>query len=324
MASHVGLGAGLLNNERGIALLLTLVVLVLLVVVILEFDYGTKINLITAGNFRDDVRATYLAKSGVTAARAILKDDAEEEGTYDALTEFWAQPILSYPVGDGSVSIQVTDEAGKIDINRLGENKSPPGSGDDTRTILVRLFTLLEVDPALVDPIQDWVDPDDDQDSFNGAEDSYYQRLDPPYHCKNAPMDTLSELLLVRGISPEIYQRISPYLTTVSVKTSSGNGLINLNTADLPVLQALDQDIDLEFAKRIRDGRPYEKTLEFYDVTKGTSVAPLNSVLRRQIGVKSNYFTVRSRAAVNETEKIITAMIQRDGKKMRLLSWHIY
>ena len=66
-----------LHNQRGIALLLTLVILVLLVVLIVEFDYGTKINLITAGNFRDDVRATYLAKSGVAAAQAVLKDDAK-------------------------------------------------------------------------------------------------------------------------------------------------------------------------------------------------------------------------------------------------------
>ncbi|MBI3812413.1 MAG: hypothetical protein HY283_09460, partial [Nitrospirae bacterium] len=50
MARNVLIGEPL-NNEQGIALLLALVVLVLLTAVIVEFDYGAKVNLITAGNF---------------------------------------------------------------------------------------------------------------------------------------------------------------------------------------------------------------------------------------------------------------------------------
>ncbi|HEY5595495.1 MAG TPA: hypothetical protein VIL61_10145, partial [Nitrospiria bacterium] len=99
------------NNERGIALLLTLVVLVLLTAVIVEFDYGAKVNLITAGNFRDEIQATYLAKAGATAARAALKDDIKQAAgsNYDGLDELWAQPV-SLPVGEGFVSGEITDE----------------------------------------------------------------------------------------------------------------------------------------------------------------------------------------------------------------------
>ena len=312
---------GPLNNQRGIALLLTLVILVLLVTVIVEFDYGTKINLMTAGNFRDGVRATYLAKSGVAAARAALKDDAIKQGLSDDLTEFWAQPLAAFPVGEGFVSIQVTDEAGKINLNKLGDTRSTVQ--DDTRRTLRRLFILLELDPELVSAIQDWVDSDDTQQDQAGAEAPYYQRLDPAYQCKNAPMDTLSELLLVRGITPEIYRTLRPFLTTVSVDGSNGNGLININTAELQVLQALDEDISKDFARRIRDGRPYERLADFYTVTNAAGVGGMNKPMARQIGVASRYFTVVSRGQMVETEKIIKAMIERKGNKTILLSWEI-
>ncbi len=309
------------GDERGVALLLTLVVLVLLVALIVEFDYGTKVHLITAGNFRDETKAAYLAKSGITAARAVLKDDAINSKGYDAPSEFWAQPLPSYPVGDGFVSIEITDEAGKIDLNRLADPLN--AVRDDTRMMLQRLFVILDLDPNLVEAIKDWVDLDDDSE-FNGAEDNYYAGLTPPYTTPHGPMNTISELLLIRGVTPQIYTKIRPYVTTVSVKTPQGNGMININTADLPVLQALDEDISPDFARRIRDGGPYEKLADFFSVTDTVRVCNIASVCRRQIGVASSYFSVKASAKVNDTEKIATALIWRQGKKMTLLSWDIH
>ncbi|MBI3611235.1 MAG: type II secretion system minor pseudopilin GspK [Nitrospirae bacterium] len=305
-----------LADERGIALLLTLVVLVLMVAVIVEFDYGAKVDLMTAANFRDDVRATYLAKSGVTAARAVLKDDAKNSPGYDGPDEFWAQ-LLSLPVGEGVVSGEITDEGGKIDVNRLGV-KDTSVSGD-TKEMLKRLLGVLEIESGQIDPIVEaikhWVDPA----SLDCDEDSYYQRLDPPYHCKKAPMDTLSELLLVKGVTPEIYRKVRPYLTTVSMLTNP----ININTAGLPVLQALDgNNIDHDTAICIQNGRPYEMINNATWVGCPTDCLA-NPSCRRKVGVKSSYFTVKSHGIMHDTEKIATAMIFREGTKTKLVSWQI-
>jgi general secretion pathway protein K len=308
------------RNERGIALLLTLVILVLLTAIIVEFDYGAKVNLITAGNFRDEVQAIYLAKSGVAAARAALKDDALHHGAYDALTELWAQPIPAYPVGEGAVSIEITDESGKIDINRLG-NKDPTVR-NDTKAILIRLLDVLEVDRNMIEPIvqatQNWVDPVSANDC---PEEFYYEQQNPPYRCKKGLMDTLSELLLVRGVSPEIYKKIQPYVTTVS----SPFHPINVNTADVPVLEALDENMNADIAACIQDRRPYENSSmsDFFGCGQAVGICGITSPCRRQIGVLSSYFTVKSHAAMHDTEKVITAMIQRQGSKTNLLSWQI-
>ncbi len=313
-----GLIGGPLSDERGIALLLTLVVLVLLTAVIVEFDYGAKVNLMTAGNFRDEIQAGYLAKAGVTAARAVLKDDAKQPATqkYDALTELWAQPMPPYPVGEGLVSIEIKDEAGKIDVNRLGDKSS--SQAKDTADMLKRLLRVLEIEPGqivpIVDAIKNWVDPEHLHDC---AEDVYYQRLDPPYRCKKAPMDTLSELLLVKGVTPEIYRKIHPYLTTVSASANP----INVNTASAPVLQALDNNISTDTAQCIQDQRPYDSVNSFYGCALASAACQPGSPCRTQIGVTSSYFTVKAHGIIHETEKVVTAMVKRDRTKVSLISW---
>jgi general secretion pathway protein K len=270
----------------------------------------------TAGNFRDEIQAGYLAKAGVTAARAVLKDDAKHSETNksDALTELWAQPMPPYPVGEGLVSIEIKDEAGKIDINRLGVK----GQSDDTKKMLAKLLEVLEIEPGqigpIVDAVKNWVDPEPLDDC---AEDVYYQRLDPPYRCKKSPMDTLSELLLVKDVTPEIYRKIRPYLTTVSMSSNP----ININTADLPVLQTLYQDITIDTANCIQKNRPYTTPINASSFTGCSTSCLADPSCRSRIDIKSSYFTVKAQGIMHETEKIVTAMVKRNGTKVSLISW---
>ena len=73
---------------------------------------------------------------------------------------------------------------------------------------LKRLMTLLNIDPSdgdiIVDSILDWIDPDD-LTRLNGAKTDYYMSLSPPYRAKNAPLDRVDELLLIRGVTPELF-----------------------------------------------------------------------------------------------------------------------
>ena len=192
-----------LHNQRGIALLITLVILVLLVVLIVEFDYGTKINLITAGNFRDDVRATFLAKAGVRVGQAMLKDDKKNPDRYKSQK---TQPCLdlgAMPMGDGTASVTICDESAKLNLNMLAQDTK-----GEWIKIFQRLFTALDLEPGLADALKDWVDRDSDTAGSYGAEDDYYERLSSPYRCKNEPMDSLGELRLVRGMTDEIYRKL--------------------------------------------------------------------------------------------------------------------
>ncbi|MGH7273247.1 MAG: type II secretion system minor pseudopilin GspK, partial [Nitrospiria bacterium] len=225
-----------LQNEDGLALVITLLVVVLLTVMILEFDFSTRTDLLAAANFRDGTKAHFLAQSGVAAAKAVLRDDIKHGLNYDGFDELWAIPFPPYPVGDGTVTVSIQDEGGKLNPNDLLQKGTDNTVVPKKEEQMKRLFELLGVEPKLVDAIIDWIDKGNETRP-HGAEEDYYSRLDRPYHCKNDKLSVLSELHMIRGITDEVYEKITPYLTVYSV--SGEHGSININTADEVVLQTL-------------------------------------------------------------------------------------
>jgi len=311
-----------LRNEKGLALLLVLLVITLLVAMVVEFDYKTRIDLRSAGNLRDGLQATYLAKAGVAAAQAVLKDDSRQDQLHppatDNLTEAWAIPLPPLPLGDGTVSVTITDEASKFNINNLVTQAMPHQKRQSAVAQAKTLFQLVQADPNLVDAIVDWMDTDDSQEA-DGAEESYYQSLPKPYHCKNKPMDSLSELHMIKGITDEVYQKVSPYLTVSTV----GVGATNLNTADKIVLQAL-LDFDEEAVKRLIDKRPFKSFQDVIDLYHVGSTE-LNSLNTNQllISFTTNVFSVKAVGRVHDTEKTVQATLERPGGVVRVKAWRV-
>lgn len=308
------------HKEEGIVLIITLLIITLLVTLIVEFDYLTRVDLRTATNFRDGVKAYYLARSAVNATRVLLKDD-RARSNYDALTELWANPLPLYPLGDGYVSGEIIDEGGKININQM---VNPSGNKVEGKVKQVKkLFELLEVDQYLVDAIIDWIDTNDDPEP-KGAEDSYYTRLERPYRCKNKPLDALAELLLIKGIDDKTYEKISRYLTVYS-NPMAPSGEININTADMIVLQTLPSisltfEVTKELAEKIVESRPFEKPDDL-DKVPGMDQIAYNLRVNKAYTVKSDVFSITSSGEVNGIKRTIKAVVIREGAiKVKLLS----
>jgi type II secretory pathway component PulK len=162
----------------------------------------------------------------------------------DALANGGAQPMYG-----------VTDEGGKININALFALDS---SGKVLHDALMKLPNMTD---DIAWSIVDWIDPDEEPNP-GGAESEYYGTLNPPYQCKNAPLDTLDELLLVKGVTPALLYgtdtnrngKLDPgeddgtgfnpgwaaYLTVYSREQNvdnDGNPRTNLNGNDLQQLQ---------------------------------------------------------------------------------------
>ncbi len=91
----------------------------------------------------------------------------------------------------------VTDEGGKLNINSLIALQL------DGSLLFDALMKLPNMTEDIADAIVDWVDADADPRA-SGAESSYYQSLSNPYLAKNGPLNSLDELLLVRGVTPEL------------------------------------------------------------------------------------------------------------------------
>ncbi len=298
------------SDERGIALLLTLLVLTILVALILEFDVEARREYRDAAAFRDNFKATVLARAAVQAARGVLQQDfIKDKQTgqfFDAPTDIWAFPITNYAIGDGLLSAQIDDERGKLNLNDLAASGDPIAR--KTKVLrFKRLFELVQINPDLVDAIVDWVDQDEVPEAA-GAESPYYQTLHPSYRAANAPLQTLLELRLIKGMTPDLIEKLSKVVT---VYPQEGESRVNVNTADLLVLQALDPRITQGVASDIIQARPF-KTIQ--DLDRVSSFEAVGKELRLQnlYDIKSDLFLARMIVTINEVTRNATVVLRRD------------
>lgn len=297
------------NNQRGAVLLLVLAVIALLSALLTDWAFSSLIDLRLAETFRDSTRAYYLARGGVTVGRLLLQED---RNGHDALDESWALGVPSYPVGEGGViSIAIEDQDGRLDLNRLvdaiGESPNPV-----YRDRLLRLLEDLGVGEkeALVEALFDWLDHNDAREA-NGAESAYYQTLSPPYRAKNGALESVDELLLIKGFTPEVLAVLAPYVTV------TGSGQLNLNTASLEVLRCWHKDMTAAAAEQLVEGRRSES---FKTVTAAKELLGDNlfAVLNEQgdLTVTSSVFRIVARAGVNDGARSAEALVKKSGDRL--------
>ena len=129
----------ILKNEKGIALIITLLVITLLTALIVEFAYSARVNLSAAGNFRDKQKAYYLAKSGVNFISGMMRDNVSKNKKDDL-----SQMLPPVTIGDGVVSLKVFDESSKINIKTIDAK---------TKTRIERLFEIKGIGAYLLDGV---------------------------------------------------------------------------------------------------------------------------------------------------------------------------
>lgn len=255
------------RNEHGMALLFTLLITIILAVVVLEFNYLMRVHATLSGNLVDDVRAQAAARAGIEKAKALLLNDLASDTKKgilaDTLEEDWASEIKLENSAWGADTV-ITDEMGKLDLNRLVKRSANETDIESVNSgveeNVKHLFELLDLDPGLVDCIIDWIDENDEEQSF-GAENSYYQSLDPPIRCKNGPLDSIEELLLVKGFDAEILygDEENPGLADFVTVAGDQQGLININTADEKVIAAvLNSESLASMVVDMRENEPFE------------------------------------------------------------------
>lgn len=303
-----------LADRRGMALVLTILVVALLTMAVSDAFYESWIQTALAAGYRDDTRAFYAARSGQEAAKLILLEDARSPIARDTLTEEWAQASIPLPVDGEYAWIEIRDESGKINLNSLTTAKGYPD--DKWIEIFSRLLKRLELDEEIADTLVDWMDLNSEPRP-NGAEDGYYSSLTNPYRAKNGKLDSVDELMRVKGFTPDIMEKLREHVSVW------GSGKININTASGMVLWALDDDITGEMVKGILRTRlvaPFGKREEIKKIPGLGGVYPKIALA---IDVISNFFSVRSTATFNDTTKIISAVYQRSASGARTVFYKV-
>lgn len=310
---------GGVKNESGFALIMTLVVTALMVAVVVEMIHQVYVDTSLSRGFRDGQQASILAESGAAGGARLLQL-ALSDRSYTALSDRWATP-LKLEDEAGSLEITIGEESGKIDINALVQ---PNGEYEPfTLAALRRLGTRLKLPQEVWSAVADWIDADDLPRS-GGAETPYYRTLNPPYSARNGKLMTLTELSLVKGITPELLGRLRPFLTTFTDQAGSPLSTVNINTASKEVLAALDDRIDERMAERILEERrlqPFKSTAELSRVPGLDTVA---IGLLGKISVKGNLFRITSVSRVKDSGRTVEAVVRLSGGDPEFLSWQEY
>ncbi len=234
-----------LKTNSGIILVVTVWILMILTLLALGIGRQTRVDLALSKYKLGKMRSKSAAWSGVfysidLLSRSVgLSGNAPEEDVKHLFTGFETpyggfeiSEIRLGPDGKKRAEYGFSDEGGRLNLNALTLQ---------TSTILKELILVLGYDEKTAETVSvsliDWIDADSNlADRSLGAEDEYYKRLERPYHCKNIFLESVQELLSVRGMSGPLWRDLKPHVT---IFPSQGPLKINFSTASKPVLLAL-------------------------------------------------------------------------------------
>ncbi len=334
----------IMREERGIALIVVLLTIAVIAALVFEFCHDSRLKYQLAENTLHSYQALGCAEAGLALALAAL------EQNYSLWSNEKLAGILSgavqVSVGPGYCTTSVVGERGKINVNGLVTRAGKPVRPRIDQ--MLRLIDVLnsqradrnQVSYSLVPAIMDWIDPDDEvtvlsyvQGANAGSEDEYYQNLEKPYHCKNGPLDALSELLLVKGMTREIFygdsdvEDANPATGMSDCLTVYGSdGVVNINDASVTVLQTLSERMDLTLAESIVQHRPY-RSVEDLARVPGMTREVLQAV-RGLITVQpgGEFYTVTARGIVGHCVRTVRLTVRREsagGRVTPVMRWEM-
>lgn len=316
-------------GQRGAALVVALLVFALSTALIVamkgEFDrfYRRGANIFLAEQAHAYLRGAEDLAS--IALQADFDQDKQREKPRDDLLEIWAQPTTPYALDDGGWLLgSLEDLQGRFNLNSL-EQSAGEGPGVPRYTPaqkqFIRLLQALE-EPLvseqeailIADSIGDWLDRDGEP-SANGVEDDYYYGLTPAYRSANGPMASVSELMAVANMSPEIYRALAPWVTVWPVAAAP----MNIHTAPPILLRTINVNESLSPLSEA-DGQTladYRESTGFADIDDllsnpvfGTEPEKLSEI-KPLLGESSAYFLLEAEVEVADRQVRLYSVLQR-------------
>lgn len=348
------------RSASGIALIVVMLVIVVLAVLASAFAYSMKVEAALARNSHTQTQLEWTARSAAEMARFVLGETMKiQNEPYDSMNQYWAggpmgtnEAIFSVPqparfdqplspqhqLGGALFDYKIEDLERFYNVN----------IADDfaLRQALIVMQAEVAEGDLIVDSILDWIDPDD-ATHLSGTESEYYERLDPPYVAKNGPIDDMTELLMIRGITPELFwgPAVGKYRSSAIYQqartrfydgeeityphgfadlfTAISASFVNVNTASAEVFQ-LVPGVDENMASAIIMNRSgpdgidgTEQDIPFRSVGELATVTGLPpqvaSALGQVFSVRSATFRVTIKVAKGEHEGTWIAVIRRDS-----------
>ncbi|MEX0818154.1 MAG: type II secretion system protein GspK [Pirellulaceae bacterium] len=245
------------RRRRGVVLIIVLVTVIVLALAAYSFCDLMLAHRRVATVSGKQLQARMLVQSGVEAIKQYLATDEatrmEAGGHFNNPMYFQAAVVIpaqdplhrgtftvvapafdEFGLSSGGVRYGLEDESSRLNLNMLLiADAAVPNGG---RTLLMSLPGMTE---DVADAILDWMDADDEPREYGVEFSDYYSTLSPPYEPRNGPLQTVEELLLVAGVTPELlfgadFNRngmIDPHEQSMSMSLGAGGAATNLGTS---------------------------------------------------------------------------------------------
>lgn len=310
--------------HRGVALITVMIIIAIVAGVAASMLRDHQLNLRRATNLlHGDQTITHLL-AAETWARQVLLEDLKD-GEIDHLGEGWAEALLPVETDGGALAGRIRDQQGLFNLNSLidRELKADPAAMAQFERLVAQIELEESVDPlALAEALADWQDPDEEVTGIGGAEDADYAVQDPPYRSPDRPLFSPTELLLVRGMTYELWLKLAPLVTALPPQDGQPEPL-NVNTAPAAVLAAV-LGADTSLADELvgeRESDPFENTQQFIARLEQSLGAEAVAKLEvDRFSTASRYFLVESEAQFGDLTLSMRHLIRRESDRTTVLA----
>lgn len=332
--------------NSGSALIIAIWTIALLSLLVMSFAFDSHLESKVMSFARKRRKAEYLATSGFTIAQMLLDKQRSvtgNEAPESTATDRWYKPALQLshglPVlgltdnlGEGIIRLDIEPEPGRRNVNLLLD--------DSWERVLEIGGVPEEYWPELIDSFADWTDSDSVPRNDGGETDDYYATRENPYRARNGPIETVRELLLVKGfneaivsggvLNPESEVEQQIVLSGIQdMLTIYGDGKVNVNAASMRVLMTLPGIDDLtaraiieERERKELDDNGNEKDGAFASAQDFISRVPdIDPGVQSMITTRSNVFKITAVGQVGRATRRIWAIVDLAGDKVRVLRW---
>jgi general secretion pathway protein K len=265
-------------------------------------------------------------------ARRTLLEDNKNKIPADYANEPWAAPF-QLTVNGTTMRGQLIDLQGRINLNSLGEQAAQNPEAPTAKALTVnqlrfiRLLQTLDIEDldlgkatAITEAISDWIDADDEVSGFGGAENDYYADQTPASRPANTAIADISEIRMVKGMTDEIYRKLSPHIT---VWPLGGSGEININSASRNVLASFNNDtvteplgdVELDWLEDVRDDGRFP-SLEVFQQGPFQN----RNINTADASEQSSYFLLIGEIVENDVKHYAQAVLYRDQDTIKVVS----
>ena len=308
-----------MRRERGIALIIALVVVTLATMMATRIGSQAALDQRRSGNMFIQEQALQVAMGAEVWAQEVIYQQAAQTANMISLDQAWATPLPPLPVdGGGTVQGSLEDMQGRFNLNNLVNPEDTPN------TLAIahfrRMLKALNLEEKWADLMVDWIDHNTNVTLPDGAEDSEYTSQKPGYLAANQRIVSASELMSLPGFGADRYAKLAPYVTALPAPST-----LNTCTAPALVLSTLADSMKVNFMqdpKSLASNRQkgcFPLNADILTMVNQNDGALLSGSQNgaKYLGQNSNWFKATVVVSIGSAEFTLYTLLQRNGPATR-------